>query len=125
MTVAQRLTLAERFLADGRFAACARLVAPLTTRAPRTRDELAAQRLLGQAAYALGRMGPAEQAARRVLARRPKDKAMMRLLARALTRVGQHREAADWMTRLDDLGTDTWDDDTAAPAVPTRRRTAA
>ena len=42
--------------------------------------------------------------------RRPKDAAMMRLIVRVLQREGRHRDAAGWMTRLDELGSDTWDD---------------
>ncbi|HQF02837.1 MAG TPA: hypothetical protein PK868_02480 [Phycicoccus sp.] len=117
MTIHQRLSLAERFLAEGRYAACLRLVGPLTTKAPRTADELAAQRLLAKAAYAVGRLAVAEQAARRVIRRRPKDEAMMRLLVRVLQREGRHRDAAELMSRLDALGTDTWDDDAASGEV--------
>ncbi|GAA1745135.1 MAG TPA: tetratricopeptide repeat protein [Tetrasphaera sp.] len=110
MTTEQRLSLATRLLEDGRYAASARLVAPLTVRAPRTKDDLAAQRILARSAYALGRLAEAEQAAGRVVRRRPKDAAMMRLIVRVLQREGRHRDAAGWMTRLDELGSDTWDD---------------
>jgi Flp pilus assembly protein TadD len=113
MTTEQRLSLAERFLAERRYAASLRLVDPLTARAPRTKEDLAAHRLLAHAAYGVGRMAAAERAARRVLTRRPKDAAMMRILVRALQRQGRHHEAALWMTRLDELGTDTWDDPAA------------
>ena len=90
---------------------------PLTARAPRTRADLDAQRLRAHAAYHLGRLAEAEQASLRVLTRRAKDEAMMRLLVRVLQREGRHRDAAAWMTRLDELGTDTWDDtSTATPA---------
>lgn len=128
MSPTQCLELAQRFLVEGRYAACLRLVAPLTTRAPRTKDDLAAYRIRAMACYALGHQGEAEWAATRVLRRRPKDAATMRLLVRSLQRQGRHRDAAQWMTRLDELGTDTWDDDTALPVPrPThpRRRSAA
>lgn len=115
MTTTQRLDLAQQFLDDGRYAACLRLVTPLTQRAPRTAAELTAQRLLARASYAVGRMSAAEVAAERVLRRRDKDADMMRLLVRTLQREGRHRDAAQWMARLDALGTDTWDDDSGAP----------
>lgn len=113
MTTDQRLSLARRFLTERRYAASLRLMGPLTTHAPRTKEDLAAHRLLAHAAYGVGRMAAAERAARRVLARRAKDAAMMRILVRALQWQGRHRESAEWMTRLDELGTDTWDDPAA------------
>ena len=119
MTPQQRLDLAQGFHTQGRYAAVLRLVAPLTARAPRTRADLDAQRLRAHAAYHLGRLAEAEQASLRVLTRRATDEAMMRLLVRVLQREGRHRDAAAWMTRLDELGTDTWDDtSTATPAQP-------
>lgn len=113
MTVEQRLHLAESFLAQGRYAAATRLVLPLTTHAPRNAQDLTAQRVLAHAAYGLGQLAVAEQAARRVLVRRRKDEAMMRLLVRTLQREGRHQDAAAWMTRLDALGADTWDEQAA------------
>lgn len=116
MTNAERLAVARRFLTEGRYVACLRLVGPLTERAPRTKEDLEAQRLLARAGYALGQMRVVEQAARRVVRRRPKDAATMTLLVRSLNRQGRFAEAAQWMTKLDDLGTDTWDG--SAPPKP-------
>lgn len=124
MSPIQCLELAQRFLDEGRYVACVRTVAPLTTRAPRTKEDLAAYRILATASYAMGHLAEAESAAVRVLRRRPRDAATMRLLVRVLQREGRHRDAARWMTRLDELGTDTWDDDSAVlvppPTLPRR-----
>ena len=128
MTVNQRPDPAPRHLDEGRYAACLRLVTPLTARAPRTAAELTAQRLLARASYAVGRMSAAEVAAERVLRRRDKDADMMRLLVRTLQREGRHRDAAVWMSRLDALGTNTWDDDSGRPVpkpAPAQRGRAA
>lgn len=119
MTLTQRLELASRFVDEGRYAAGLRLVGPLTEKAPRTKEELTAYRLSARANYGLHHFGPAARAARRVLVRRPKDADTMRLLVRSLQREGRHRDAAEWMSRLDALGTDTWDDDSAS-ATPVR-----
>lgn len=121
MTTIQRLDLAERFLDVGRFTACLRVVEPLTGRAPRTSADLRAHRLQARAAYGLGRMRLAESSATAVLRRRPKDAETMRLLVRVLQREGRHRDAATWMATLDELGTNTWDDDSAMP-VPRPHR---
>ncbi|MEI2778172.1 MAG: tetratricopeptide repeat protein [Tetrasphaera sp.] len=120
MTTSQRLELAQRFFDEGRYAACLRLVEPLTLRAPRTKDDLTAQRLLARSAYAVGKLVVAQTAAERVLRRRPQDAETMRLLVRVLQREGRHVDAARWMTRLDELGTDTWTDDSAMPTGPRR-----
>lgn len=129
MTPTQRLDIAQRFLREGRYVACLRMVEPLTTRAPRTSADLTAQRARATASYALGHLGDAELAALRVVRRRPKDAATMRLLVRTLQRQGRHRDAAQWMSRLDALGTNTWDDDSAVlvprPASAPRRQPAA
>jgi Flp pilus assembly protein TadD len=111
MTLTQRLDLASRLVDEGRYAAGLRLVEPLTAKAPRTKEELTAYRILARANYGLRHFGKAEMAARRVITRRPKDAETMRLLVRSLQREGRHRDAAEWMTKLDALGTDTWDDD--------------
>ena len=117
-----RLDLAHRFLREGRYAASRRLVEPLTQRAPRTKEDLAAYRVRARADYGMGHAGAAEQAARAVLSRRPKEAGTMRLLVRALIQQGRHREAATWMSRLDELGTDTWNDDSGMPPAPVVRR---
>lgn len=113
MTTTARLELARRFLGERRHSAALRLIEPLTTRAPRTRDDIDAYRVMALAAYGLRRYAEAESAAGRVLSRRPKDVEMMRILVRALQGQGRHADAAAWMSTLDALGSDTWDDPAA------------
>ena len=110
MTTEQRLSLATRLLE--RRPVCRERAPRRSLDRPRAPDQgrPGGTTVLARSAYALGRLAETEQAASRVVRRRPKDAAMMRLIVRVLQREGRHRDATGWMTRLDELGSDTWDD---------------
>lgn len=110
MTPLQNLRTAERLVAQGRYEAAIQVLEPVVARRSRATALAGAPLLLGRAYYLADHLPQAEATARTLLRRDADDAEALRLLARIMTRRGGYREAGRLLTRLDDLGVDTWAD---------------
>ena len=92
---------AELFLRAGQPAEAARLVAPVVEADP---GSTAALELHARALFAAAQLGPAEDALRRLVERRPDDGWARFALARTLQRRGKAAEAAEQQRVAEALG---------------------